>query len=164
MRLGTQQSLTLGTTSLVLQNCNFNPDDLEGIGFSREYPDELQVDYNLFGNAFVRSLAYDQKYAFEWSLFVNEVERTSLEILFQAQRRAMQSRASNYAITMVDSYLPMVEPLPASRPIANLATDVVVPPSAVAYWGIFQLVFTAKPAFEWFYDGLWTCKLEAREI
>lgn len=165
-RAGVGQRLEFKTFVLSLNRCNFNPDELFGWGYERKPQSQLQVDYNVFGNAFIRANAFGYRYKFKWSLFLNDAEWTELESMYNGHLRAIGERDADYKIALYDEYMPLSEHLPRSRDLAGLLTPNVGPNNVnqIVYYPRFNIVFTKEPTIEWFYNGYYKVTIEASEV
>ena len=169
LRLGTGQTLAIGSTTLSLTTAaNFNAEGVNGIGYSRNIENNVEIEYNIWGKGFIRQQSFGERYKFQWEIFLSEQQLTILQALYSLQSRRLAQRTANPECVLTDNLLPLIEPTPASRTqsstlVPTLVTQ-YVPGGFTAYYPVFNIYFTEAPKTEWFYSGLWKVRLEAEEV
>jgi hypothetical protein len=177
-RVGTRQKFSLIDFPLVLElraERNFDASSgSSGYGFERVENEDIEVEYNLLGNAFIRVSPYYvfPRFDFEWNLFLNSDERSILEMLVGVQRRRLANRQPDYEIIVEDEYLPLLEADPVEReevtPDDNSPSlpelGITIPSGFKLYYPKYKVLITEGVQHSFFYDGLWKTKVVAKEV
>lgn len=106
-----KQELSIGSLTLELTNCNFNPEGDTLFGYKRFINDSFVPDYeyNIFGTASVKQ-SYNEtgKFSFEWSLLL-ETELLYTLILIRKEQNKAFSNGTGGGVTLKDSRLALAE-------------------------------------------------------
>lgn len=164
-------SLTLN----LLGSKHFNCEEGDsGYGFERTENEDIELEYNLLGNAFIRVSPYyaSPRFQFEWNLFLNSDERSALEMMVSLQRKRLANRETGYEIIVDDEYFPLIEVNPIEREEAiadgdspSLPTITNLPPTGFTlYYPRYKVVVTEGIQYKFFYDGLWSTRIVGKEV
>lgn len=141
---GDSQSLTCGTVTLDLTECNFFSTDNLPAGYERRYVEGQlpEVQYSITGEPIIRTTCHTPKYTFTWNLLLKAEEVITLYSLLVHQMKFTREKDAQYAITLTDNRVIEVETFPITRQQTGTPVDVTglnIPPDTALYFPVFKI-------------------------
>ena len=138
--------------TLTLDNCNFNPNGDSGpMGYIRSQNQSTLArinQYTVFGSSPIRSPLFTEKFAFQWSLIMDQTEWATFEAIVRAQQFNIQTRQSveNIGVRVKDARKVLIEPEPRTR--ARMSADPIpglgVPAGFEAFYPQFDVMLSVN--------------------
>ena len=142
---GGSQTLTCGSVTMNLDDCEFfSTDDLPA-GYDRRYIEDqlLDVTYSVTGVPTLRTTCFTPKYTFRWNLFLPADKVATLYALLAEQRYRTQSKLSDYYIVLQDNRLIEIERTPTTRESTGMlledTTVYDIPAGFDVYFPVFRI-------------------------